>query len=90
MKDQAVAEFIEGLGPTLRKQVEQIRKTILSASPTIEEGIKWNVPSFRTTFYLRAEWLGKERGMITFTGAKDVKAKQPALKRLIKEWITLL
>ena len=36
------------------------------------------------------KWLGKERAMITFTDAKDVKAKLPALKRLIKEWITLL
>jgi hypothetical protein len=120
VKDQAVAEFIEQLEPTLRKPVEQLRKAILSASPTIEEGIKWNVPSFRTTewfatFHLRGgvklilhlgartkktkkvevdsellQWLGKERAMITFADAQDVKTKLPALKRLIKEWITLL
>lgn len=36
------------------------------------------------------KWLGKERVMISFADAKDVKAKLPALKRLIKEWITLL
>jgi hypothetical protein len=124
MKDPAVIAFIDALEPTLKKQVEAIRKTILSASPEIEEGIKWNVPSFRTTewfatFNLRGdqvrlilhagakvkaakglekladpaelvEWLGQDRGMITFADAKDVKAKGLALKRLISEWIKRL
>ncbi len=120
MSDPAVVAFIGALEPTLKKQVEVIRKAIRSASPEIEEGIKWNVPSFRTTewfatFNLRGgvrlilhtgakvkkskglvledpllEWLGTGRAMITFADAKDVKAKSPALKRLITEWIKRL
>jgi hypothetical protein len=118
-----VAEFIAALEPTLQKQVQAIRKAILSVAPAIEEGIKWNVPSFRTTewfatFNLRGEvrlilhagakvkkskglsklddpsglveWLGTDRGMITFADAKDVTAKLPALKRLLVEWIKRL
>lgn len=121
MRDPDVVAFIAALEPTLKKQVEQIRKTIVGVSTDIHEGIKWNVPSFRTTewfatFHLRKEgvrlilhtgakakrqvkalpadplleWLGKDRAMITFTDAKDVKAKLPALERLIAEWIKRL
>ena len=30
-------------------ELQQIRRLILEASPTIQEGVKWNAPSFRTT-----------------------------------------
>lgn len=121
MRDPDVIAFIEALEPTLKKQVEAIRKAILSVSPEIEEAIKWKVPSFRTveyfaTFNLRGErvrlilhtgakvkkskglkvehplleWLGTDRAMITFADAKDVKAKLPALNRIITEWLELL
>ena len=111
------------MDPTLKKQVQVIRKAILSIDPLVDEGIKWNVPSFRTTewfatFNLRGEvrlilhagakvkkskglqklddptglvkWLGTDRGMVTFSDAKDVTAKSPALKALLTEWIKRL
>ncbi|MDP1823485.1 MAG: DUF1801 domain-containing protein [Archangium sp.] len=121
MRDPEVVAFIAALEPTLKQQVEQIRKAIVGVSKDIHEGIKWNVPSFRTkdwfaTFHLRGEgvrlilhsgakgkkplqdsladplleWLGRDRAMITFADAKDVKAKLPALQRLIAEWIKRL
>lgn len=121
-KDPAVVAFIAALEPTLRRPVEAIRKTIHSLGPEIREGIKWNVPSFRTTDYFATfnlrggvrlilhtgakvkkskglavddpagllKWLGKDRAMITFADAKDVKAKLPALKRLLGHWLELL
>ncbi len=55
-----VEEFLHALEHPLKKEVLALRQIILAADPSIEEGIKWNVPSFRTseyfaTFHLRAK-----------------------------------
>jgi hypothetical protein len=49
-----------------------IRKAILSADPSIAEGIKWNVPSFRTTEYFATLHLRAKQGagVILHFGAK--------------------
>ena len=99
-----------------------IRQAILGADRSIQEGIKWKVPSFRTTQYfatthlrakvgvgvvlhlgakLRAipsvpikdpegllEWLAKDRAIVCFAGVDDVRAKQAALQRIVRQWIT--
>ena len=88
MKDPAVIAFIDALEPTLKKQVEAIRKAILSVSPEIEEGIKWKVPSFRTveyfaTFHLRGEGVK----LILHTGAKVKKSKGLKLEDPLLEWL---
>ena len=36
------------------------------------------------------EWLGKDRGMVTFADARDVAARGPALAALVRAWIALL
>jgi uncharacterized protein YdhG (YjbR/CyaY superfamily) len=55
---RAVEAFLRALDHPLKKDIERARKIILSISPDIREGIKWNAPSFRTkddfaTFFLR-------------------------------------
>ena len=123
MKDPAVVAFIDALEPTLKRQVQAIRKSILGVSPEIREGIKWNVPSFRTTEYFATfnlrgngvrlvlhtgakvkdvkpleledphgllEWLAKDRCLVTFADAKDVKAKLSPLEQIIRQWIRRL
>lgn len=120
---QAVDAFMQGLDHPFKNEIETIRRTILAADPAIAEGIKWNVPSFRTTEYfatlnLRAKaglgvilhlgakvrdtattgvsihdpeqlltWLAKDRAGVTFAGAADIDAKQPAFTALLKQWI---
>jgi hypothetical protein len=49
--DPAVAAFMKELDHPLKKEIEAVRRQILAVSPEIHEGIKWNVPSFRTTEY---------------------------------------
>ncbi|MEZ5959431.1 MAG: DUF1801 domain-containing protein [Hyphomonadaceae bacterium] len=59
--DDAVAAYLKTLKHPLKKEIEAVRLIILSVSPAISEGIKWNVPSFRTekewfaTFNVRAK-----------------------------------
>jgi uncharacterized protein YdhG (YjbR/CyaY superfamily) len=47
--DAAVAAYLKHLKHPLKKEIEAVRLIILGVSPAIGEGIKWNVPSFRTT-----------------------------------------
>lgn len=49
-----------------------IREIILDADPRIAEGIKWNVPSFRTSEYFATMHLRTQRGVgvILHFGAK--------------------
>jgi hypothetical protein len=32
-------------------------------------------------------WLGKDRAMVTFTGMKDIRARQAAFERILQQWI---
>ena len=34
------------------------------------------------------EWLAKDRAMVSFTGVDDVRARQSALQRIVRQWIT--
>jgi hypothetical protein len=71
-KPEDVETFIALLDHPFKKEILAVRKIILSADPTIEEGIKWNAPSFRTheyfaTMHLRAK---DGVGVILHLGAK--------------------
>ena len=55
-----VAAFLAALDHPLKPEIEAVRQIILGVSPTIQETIKWNAPSFRThedfaTFHLRRQ-----------------------------------
>ena len=49
--DPEVAAFMAALDHPRAKELEAVRQLILVASPAIREGMKWNMPSFRTTDY---------------------------------------
>jgi len=49
--DPEVAAFMQALDHPLKREIESVRRTILSVSPKIGEGIKWKAPSFRTSDY---------------------------------------
>jgi hypothetical protein len=73
--DPAVEAFMEALVHPRRAEVETLRRIVLGASPAVREGIKWNVPSFRTTeyfatFHLRAKGADDRVRLIFHTGAK--------------------
>ncbi|MBS4189324.1 DUF1801 domain-containing protein [Bacillus sp. FJAT-49705] len=43
---QKVVEFMDNLKHPLKKEIEEVRKIILSANNQLTEHIKWNAPSF--------------------------------------------
>ncbi len=55
-----VDAFLAALDHPRKAEILAIRRILLDADPAIEEGVKWNAPSFRTsewfaTFHLRAK-----------------------------------
>lgn len=78
--DPDVEEFLRELNHPRKKDIETIRRIILSVSPKICEGIKWNSPSFRTSDYfatinLRVRGEQDHVWLILHTGAKAKKLK---------------
>jgi hypothetical protein len=69
---KAVAAFMLALDHPYKKEIEVLRRLILGADPSIAEGIKWNVPSFRTTEYFATMHLRAKEGIgvILHLGAK--------------------
>jgi uncharacterized protein YdhG (YjbR/CyaY superfamily) len=70
--DPAVTAYLDALKHPLKPELEALRQLILSVSPSVHEGIKWNSPSFRTTeWFATVNVHGKNRlRLILHTGAK--------------------
>lgn len=68
----AVDAFMTQLEHPFKAEVEQLRRLVLSVDPGIAEGIKWNVPSFRTGEYFATTHLRAKAGigLILHLGAK--------------------
>ena len=69
---EAVEAFMAALEHPSRDLIAELRKIVLGADGSIEEGIKWKAPSFRVgeyfaTVHLRAK---KGAGLILHLGAK--------------------
>lgn len=64
--------FLAALDHPLKPEILALRQTILDADPSIAEGIKWNVPSFRTSEYFATMHLRAKDGIqvILHLGAK--------------------
>lgn len=60
--DPSTTELLDAHKHPLRKEIDALRSIILSVDPSIEEGVKWNTASFRTT-----DWFA------TLNGPKHVK-----------------
>jgi len=69
---QAVDQFMAKLEHPFKPQFETLRQVVLSVDPSIAEGIKWNVPSFRTVEYFATTNLRAKAGIgvILHLGAK--------------------
>ena len=69
--DDEVDEFIAGLNAVQRPTLELLRTTIMGADRRIAEGIKWNVPSFRTSeWFATTNVRGQGVRLILHLGAK--------------------
>jgi hypothetical protein len=71
----SVDSFLDELDHPLKQAIQAVRSAIVGVSDTIEEGIKWNSPSFRTSDWFATVNLrcrgGEERvWLILHTGAK--------------------
>jgi len=75
-----VAAYLKALKHPLKKEIEAVRLIILAVSPGISEGIKWNVPSFRTekewfaTFNVRSQ---DSLQLVFHLGAKKRESLKP-------------
>ncbi|MDP1604063.1 MAG: DUF1801 domain-containing protein [Legionella sp.] len=69
---EAVDQFLAKLKHPHMDAVETLRRLINSADPSIDEGVKWNAPSFRTTEYFATINLREQEsiGVILHVGAK--------------------
>ena len=70
--DPGVTAYTAALDHPLKPALEAVRQAILGADPAIAEGIKWNMPSFRTVEYFATTNLTGKTGLrlILHTGAK--------------------
>jgi hypothetical protein len=55
-----------------RSEIEALRKLILQVDPSVQEGVKWNAPSFRTSEYFATTNLRTKSGIavVLHLGAK--------------------
>lgn len=76
---KAVSAFMLALDHPFKKEIEVLRRIILAADPSIREGIKWKVPSFRTTEYFATMHLRAKKGIgvILHLGAKVRASSSP-------------
>ncbi|WP_375766780.1 DUF1801 domain-containing protein [Archangium gephyra] len=69
---ESVETFLASLEHPFKQEILALRQIILGADPSIEEGIKWNAPSFRTSEYFATFQLRAKDGVqiILHLGAK--------------------
>lgn len=69
---QAVDQFMLGLEHPAKPVVQALREVVTAVDPSIEEGVKWNAPSYRTSEYFATTNLRAKSGvgLILHLGAK--------------------
>lgn len=92
--DTGVTALLDANKHPLRKEIDALRAIILSADKSIEEGVKWNAASFRTSDWfttLNGPTQTKEAMIILHAGAKArgnvLKDRIPDPSGLIK-WLS--
>ncbi|MEK8035091.1 DUF1801 domain-containing protein [Ideonella sp. DXS29W] len=55
-----------------KPEIEALRKLMLEVEPSVQEGVKWNAPSFRTSEYFATTHLRAKSGLsvVLHLGAK--------------------
>lgn len=72
---ETVDALMAALKHPLKAEIEAVRRIVRGASPKIEEGVKWNAPSFRTTDWFATVHLRASEGVqIIFHRGAKVKA----------------
>lgn len=69
---ESVESLLASLEHPHKDEILVLRQIILGADPSIDEGVKWNAPSFRTTEYFATVHLRAKAGVqvILHLGAK--------------------
>lgn len=69
---QAVDQFMHGLQHPFKAEVQALREIVLATDPSIQDGVKWNAPSYRTSEYFATTNLRAKAGvgLILHLGAK--------------------
>lgn len=78
-----VAAYMRGLDHPLKADIEFVRTIVCGVSPTIEELVKWNAPSFRTHEDFASVNVRNRNAvqLVLHTGAKvKTNAKQPEIE----------
>ena len=90
-KPETVDAFLESLQHPLKPAVLLLREIIRQADPSINESIKWNVPSFSTSEYFATMHLRSQNriGVILHFGAKKRDTSGITIKdpELLLEWL---
>ena len=90
-KPETVDGFLESLQHPLKPAVLSLRQIIRQANPSINESIKWNVPSFSTSEYFATMHLRNQNriGVILHFGAKKRDTSGITIKdpELLLEWL---
>jgi hypothetical protein len=69
----SVAEFMQALDHPLKPELEAVCAIILGAHPSINEGIKWNSPSFRINEYFATVNIRKDALLVILHFGAKVK-----------------
>ena len=81
-----VKQWLDKQEPTVRKEIDAVRKLIKKAAPTLNERIKWNAPSYYTTADLITFGPYKnKRILLVFHHPAIVEIKSPLLEGEYKD-----
>ena len=90
---QAVNDLVSSLNHPATQEIQMLRDIVCEVSPSIQEGVKWNAPSFRVDEYFATINLREKQGVgvVLHFGAKvrDVAAGRKSIAdpdRLLK-WL---
>ena len=80
---QAVNDFVSSLNHPATQEIQMLRDIVCDVSPSIQEGVKWNAPSFRVDEYFATINLREKQGVgvVLHFGAKvrDVAAGRESI-----------
>ena len=80
---QAVNDLVSSLNHPATQEIQMLRDIVCEVSPSIQEGVKWNAPSFRVDEYFATINLREEQGVgvVLHFGAKvrDVAAGRESI-----------
>ena len=69
---QAVNDLVSSLNHPATQEIQMLRDIVCEVSPSIQEGVKWNAPSFRVDEYFATINLREKQGVgvVLHFGAK--------------------